>query len=184
MSKEILIAKVISPFGIKGDVKLVVFLENFLDIEKYPLFDSSGKKINLKINNKNKTAIASNASGDAIIIAKIAGIDDRNASENLRNFEIFTSRENFKETQDDEFYHVDLIGLDVIDEKNKKIAKIINIYDFGAGNLVEIEFIDEAPKGFKKIENFSFKNEIFPEVNLSKNFIKIILPEIINAKEE
>ncbi len=151
--KEVLIAKVIAPFGIKGDVKAVVFLENFLDIENYPLFDASGNKISLKINNKNKASIATSASGDAIIIAKIAGIDDRNASENLRNFEIFTSRENFSQTSDDEFYYVDLIGLDVVDEQNKKIAKVINIYDFGAGSLVEVEF-NKIFAGFKKIENF------------------------------
>ena len=134
-------------------------------------FDVSGNKVELKINNKIKSAIATSANGDAIIIARISGINDRNMAENSRNFEIFTPCENFKETADDEFYYVDLIGLDVLDCQNKKIAKVINIYDFGAGSLVEIEFINKAPNGFKKVEIFLSKRNL-SRSKYKKGFVK------------
>ena len=43
MTKKILFAKVNSVFGIKGDVKLIVFSDNPENIEKYSLFDEKEK---------------------------------------------------------------------------------------------------------------------------------------------
>lgn len=176
MSKKILIAKIISAFGIKGEVKIIVHSDDHLNIEKYPLWDTHGREIKLKISNKNKTVIGT-SQGDPIVIAKIDGVNDRNASELLRNVELFADRKDFAPTKKDEFYYSDLIGLDVVDMNSKKIGSVINILDYGAGGVIEIRFLDS------RIENFPFKNEIFPEVDLEKNFIRIEEVEIVNAKE-
>jgi 16S rRNA processing protein RimM len=184
MSKKITIAKIISVFGIKGEVKIAVYSDDVLNIEKYPLFDSAGRSLKVKISNKNK-AVVGTASGDPIVIAKIEGVNDRNESEKLRGAELFAERKNFAKTSKDEFYYVDLIGLDVIDEKSKKIGRVINVFDHGAGGILEIEFDAKSlPKNYNKIENFSFKNAIFPEVNLEEKFIRIDLPEIVSLKKE
>lgn len=176
MSKKILIARIISAFGIKGEVKIIVHSDDHLNIEKYPLWDTHGREIKLKISNKNKTVIGT-SQGDPIVIAKIDGVNDRNASELLRNVELFADRKDFAPTKKDEFYYSDLIGLDVVDMNSKKIGSVINILDYGAGGVIEIRFLDS------RIENFPFKNEIFPEVDLEKNFIRIEEVEIVNAKE-
>lgn len=182
--KKILIAKIISAFGIKGEVKIVAFCEDPLQIEKYPLFDTKDNPIQIKITNKNKTVVGSSGSGDPILIVKVSTISDRNQAEAMRGTEFFANREDFKETSDDEFYYIDLIGLEVHDADSKKIGKVLNVQDFGAGGMLEIEFEDEfrktsAGKNFEKIENFPFSGKIFPEVNLKKGFIKIKFPEII-----
>ena len=182
--KKILIAKIISAFGIKGEVKIVAFCEDPLQIEKYPLFDAKDNPIQIKITNKNKTVVGSSGSGDPILIVKVSTISDRNQAEAMRGTEFFANREDFKETSDDEFYYIDLIGLEVHDADSKKIGKVLNVQDFGAGGMLEIEFEDEfrktsAGKNFEKIENFPFSGKIFPEVNLKKGFIKIEFPEII-----
>lgn len=183
MSKKILIAKVNSVFGIKGEVKIISYAQDPLQLEKYPLFDAAGNSLKLKISNKNKTVIGS-SNNDPIIIAKIDGVNDRNDSERMRGAEIFANREDFPATNDNEFYYVDLIGLDVIDMNSKKIGKVLNVLDHGAGGILEIEFDENSiPKDYEKIENFSFKNEIFPEVNLAKNFIRIDVPEVISERE-
>ncbi len=179
---KILIAKINSVFGIKGEVKIIAYLEDVLNIEKYEIFSANGEKFEIKISNKNKTIIGSSG-GNPIIIAKIKGVDDRTSAEKLRGLELFTNRQNFAQAKQDEFYYVDLIGLDVVDLQNKKIGKVLAVNDHGAGAFLEIEFIEkELPKNYQKIESFSFKNKIFPEVNLAENFIKIDLPEIIAIK--
>ena len=180
MTKKILFAKVNSVFGIKGDVKLIVFSDNPENIEKYSLFDEKENPLKIKISNKNKTIIGS-SSGNPIIIAKIDGINDRNAAELIRGKEIFTNRTDFEATNEDEFYYVDLIGLDVIDSASKKIGKVINILDHGAGGVIEIKF-DEIAGGKDHIDNFPFKNEIFPEVNLKEGFIRFEMPEFVERK--
>ncbi len=180
MSKKILIAKVNSIFGIKGEVKLIVYSDEPHNIEKYRLYNSKEEEIKITISNKNKT-IVGNSSGNPIVIAKIAGVEDRTTAEKLRGQEFFANRDDFAKTKENEFYYSDLIGLQVIDENNNKIAIVNNVMDFGAGGIIEISFT-KPQQGFEKIENFSFKNEIFPEVNLKAGFIKMIIPQIIEKK--
>ena len=182
MSKKILIGKITTAFGIKGDVKIVVYSNDPLAIETYSLFDSKGKQFKVRISNKNKAVIGT-ASGDPIIMAKIEGVNDRTAAETLRGVELYTNREDFAQTNEDEFYYVDLIGLDVVDINSKKIGSVINVFEHGAGGVLEIKFDQNSiPKNYGEIENFSFKGEIFPEVNLKKNFIRIDLPEVVDAR--
>ena len=184
MSKNIVIAKIISAFGIKGEVKMIVYSDDYLNIEKYELFDANSKKFKVTISNKNKSAVG-NVNGDPVIIARIDGVNDRNESELLRGLELFTSRDNFDETDSDEFYYVDLIGLDVIDDKSQKIGKVLNVFDHGAGGILEIEFDEKSiPKNYGKIENFSFEGSTFPEVNIAKGFVTMNVPEVVIGKEK
>ena len=181
-SAKIVIGKVNSAFGIKGEVKIISYCQNPIQIEKYPLFDEKNNPLKLKISNKSKTVIGTTSAG-AILIAKIDGVNDRNESEKLCGKEIFTIRDVFAELDEDEFYYSDLIDLDVIDENSKKIGKVVNVQDFGAGGMIEIEFEQEDKKNnLEKIENFPFKNEFFPEVNLQAGFIKINIPEIVESR--
>lgn len=177
MSK-IVIAKVNSIFGIKGEVKLVVFSDDPLKIETYPLFDKKDNPLKVKITNKNKTIIGT-SSGNPIIIAKIEGINNRNDAEKLRGRDIFVNREDMESLEEDEFYYIDLVGLDVLDMESKKLGKIVNVLDHGAGGIVEIKFNES-----KNIESYSFRDQLFPEVNIKKGFVKFNAPaEIVIEKE-
>jgi 16S rRNA processing protein RimM len=176
-NKKILIGKIISVFGIKGEVKVITYSNNPLKMEQYPLFDAEGNSLKLKINNKNKAVVGS-SNGDPILIAKIDGVNDRNMAEKLRGCEIFARRCDFAGTTENEFYYADLIGLDVINLNSKKIGQVINVFDHGAGGIIEIEFDEtNTQNNYEKIENFSFKEQIFPEVNLQAGFIRIDLPQ-------
>lgn len=182
MNKKITIAKVNSVFGIKGEVKLIIYSDNPQGIENYQIFNAKNEPIKITISNKNKTIVGS-SSGNPIVIAKISGIDDRNAAENLRGQEFFVLRSELSELAEDEFYYSDLIGLNVINKNSEKIGKITNVMDLGGGGIVEIEFTQkEAQKNFGKTENFSFKNEFFPEVNLSEGFVIFDAPDLLEIK--
>ncbi len=176
MTKKILIAKVVAAHGIKGEVKLVVFTKHVNEIENYQCFDINSKEIKIKIHNGNN--IKKSKNNDFIVIAKISGIDDRNEAEKLKNYEIFINREQLAELQEDEFYISDLIGLEI--KANDEVAgKVINVYDFGGGVMLEIEFEKENTlPGYSKIETIPFKDEFFPVVNVRGGFILADLPEI------
>jgi len=175
--KKILIAKITTVFGIKGEVKIVVYSQDPTQIEDYSLMDAQGNEYKVTISNKNKTVIGT-SNGDPIVIAKIDGVTNRNDSEKLRGLELYANREDFADTDEDEFYYVDLIDLDVIDMNSKKIGRVLSVSEHGAGGILEIKFSDN------KIENFPFKNAIFPEVNLAKNFIRFDAPEVVDLKKE
>lgn len=183
MTRKVVVGKIIAPFGIKGDVKVISFCENPAQFEKYTLFNEKNEILKLKITNKNKVATSFTKSGDAIFNVRIEGVENRNQSEILKGKEIFANRDDFENLDENEFYYVDLIGLDVVDEKNKKIGKVLSVFEHGAGGIVEIEFLEEdLKKEREKIESYPFKNEIFPEVNLKEKFIKIDFPKIVEIR--
>lgn len=183
MTKKILLGKVISAFGIKGEVKIISYCENPTDIENYKLFNQKGDALSLKISNKNKSVVGVNKNGGSILIAAIKGVTDRNAAEKLRGEEIFVDRKDLDETLEDEFYYADLIGLDVVDNDQKKIGKVINVYDFGAGGMLEIEFLKVDGKNkMGKIENFPFKTAIFPRVDVKLGIVEMSEPDFVEDK--
>jgi len=178
MSKKILIAKIISARGIKGEIKILYFGDDVKNLEKYSIFDAKNNQIAIKL--INKIAIGFNDSGDKIVVAKIAGIDDRNKAELLRGTELFTDRENFSKTKKNEFYITDLIGLKVFNLQQQEIGKIINVFNRGISTAIEIEFLDNfIPVGFQKIDNFPFKNDFFPSVDVELGAVVFEAPELV-----
>ena len=51
------------------------------------------------------------------VVAKFAGVDDRNAAEALRGARIFLPRSSFPAASADEYYWADLIGLNVVNRE-------------------------------------------------------------------
>jgi 16S rRNA processing protein RimM len=174
MIKNIVIAKINSAFGIKGLIKLTSFTNNPVDFIKYSgkVFDQKGQKYELKIVNQ-----IPNKNNNSFII-QIPGITDRTQAELLSGVELLMARDNLRNTNKDEFYYIDLIGLDVINVDQHKIGKVIAVNDFGAGGIVEIKF-DANFDNPDKLENFSFTNQNFPTINLEKGFLILNLPEMI-----
>ena len=172
-----IIAKITSAFGIKGLVKIVSFAQNPADFAKYSgrIFDDRDNKYEIKIINQIPSQ------NNNVFVVEIAGVKDRNQAELLRNIELFVARGDLKNPKKDEFYHIDLIGLDVLSSDKQKIGKVMAVNDFGAGGIVEIKFNDEFCN-HSGIENFSFTNDNFPEVNLKEGFLVLNLPEVIEVE--
>lgn len=74
------------------------------------------------------------------LVARIAGVGDRNAAEKLRNIDLFVPRERLPPIEEaDTFYHADLVGLAAISENGAALGTVVAIHNFGAGDLIEIE---------------------------------------------
>lgn len=176
--QNILIGKITSAHGIKGSVKIVSFTAVSKDIAKYSgkIFDKNNREYKIKILNE-----IPNKDGNLLTV-QIDGVADRNAAEALRNTDLFINRSDFKKAKKDEFYQVDLIGLKVLDKQNKQIGIVEEITDFGAGTNIEIKFSDEKYNK-NQITNFSFTNEIFPEVNVEEGYLVIDIPEVVEIKD-
>lgn len=184
MSKNnILIAKIIAPFGIKGQVKLVIFSNEPHNISNYSLFDANNNRVKITLNKKQLAK--KTAQGDYVLVVSIDSIKNRNEAEEAKNKEFFLNKEELKKPEDDEFYYIDLIGLNVVEQENKKpIGKITNIIDNNAGALIEVKFNQKNIKeNYSETELFLFKKEIFLEVNLKEKFIVVDLPDMVEAKD-
>ncbi len=130
LKDRICVAKIATAHGIKGLVKLHVFVEN-VELVKGDLFTSTTGDKTLHIKLKNATA--------KHWLAEIDGINDRTEAEKLRGTELYIEKSKLPEPDEDEFYFSDLIGLPCFDEDNNEIGKIIATDNFGAGDLLEIQ---------------------------------------------
>ncbi|AOJ02548.1 MULTISPECIES: ribosome maturation factor RimM [Burkholderia] len=77
--------------------------------------------------------------GDAIV-AHPAGSADRDAALALRGFRVFVRRDDFPALADGEFYWVDLIGLDVVNEAGVALGKIADMIDNGVHSIMRVEY--------------------------------------------
>ena len=180
MTNKILIAKITAAHGIQGDVKMVVFTNEASEISNYKCFDGDGKELQIKIRNNTQNKKSKN--GDFIITAKISGVDNRDDAERLKNSEIFINRDDLEQLQDDEFYINDLISLNV-KFNDKIVGKVTNVYDFGGGVMLEIEFEkDNILPGYAKVETIPFKDEFFPNIDVKAGFVETLLPEMSEIK--
>ncbi|SOC43321.1 16S rRNA processing protein RimM [Rhizobium subbaraonis] len=82
-----------------------------------------------------------------LAIVRFRGVNDRNAAEGLRGLDLFIERDKLpdEELDDDEFYYADLEGLEAVDGTGHNHGTVTGIFDFGAGNLLELKGPGKRP---------------------------------------
>lgn len=131
--KQLHIADIRTAHGIRGLVKMAIYLEEPRDIENYnPLHSADGKEFTVKLKNPIK--------GEWLV--EVNAISDRNQAELLRGIELYIDRDQLPETDGDDIYLEDLVGCDAIDAEGHKIGEILSVDNFGASDLIEIKPID------------------------------------------
>ena len=82
-----------------------------------------------------------------LAIVRFKGVNDRNAAEALNGLDLFMERSNLPAEllDDDEFYYADLEGLEAFDATGKSYGIVTGIFDFGAGDLLELKAPSKRP---------------------------------------
>jgi len=145
--KLILVGVISSPHGIKGDCIIKSFTVPASNIGKIAIVNKKMDNIKLKV-------IRESSNGD--LICKLNHINTRNDVELLKGHKLFCLRSSLPCLDDDEFYIEDLKGIDVMNGDLELIGTVINIYNFGAGEIIEVKFNEN------KTELFPFTKELFP----------------------
>ncbi|MCD2175812.1 ribosome maturation factor RimM [Rhizobium sp. C4] len=80
-------------------------------------------------------------------VVRFKGVNDRNAAEALRGLDLFIERDNLPADllEDDEFFYADLEGLEAFDATGKSYGIVSGIFDFGAGDLLELKAPAKRP---------------------------------------
>lgn len=65
------------------------------------------------------------------VVATAQDLDDRNAAEALTGWRIFIARASFPTPDEDEFYWVDLIGLQVLDRQGLALGAVVGLIETG-----------------------------------------------------
>jgi 16S rRNA processing protein RimM len=85
-----------------------------------------------------KLAIIEAKEHSGAVVASARDVDDRNAAEALRGARIFVARSSFPSTVADEFYWVDLIGLDVVNREGLALGQVRELLSTGAQTVLVI----------------------------------------------
>ena len=153
------VGSISGPFGTGGEARIISYCERPEAIAEYsPLVSAEGlRTFHLEITRK---------SGNALI-ARLDGVDTREQAAALTGTGLFARRETFPAPDEDEFYHADLIGLEVRDGDGKQVGSVVDVLNHGAGDLIEVSAAD----GDSLL--IPFTRQAVPEVCVGKGLIII-----------
>ena len=100
------------------------------------------------------------------------------AQAGLNGLELYVAREKLPETEQDEYYHADLIGLAAVTATGEPLGEVIAIHNFGAGDIIEIA----PPRGPTML--LPFTHAVVPTVDLAGGRVVIELPEEIEGDDK
>ena len=126
---RIALAAVAGAQGVKGEVRLKLFSDSVESLSRHKkLYVGGAEKRLLSVRDAGKTAVA-----------RFEGVDDRSAAEALRGSLVEIDRSALPPLEEGEYYHADLIGLPAVDREGNAIGQVIEVENYGAGDLHEIE---------------------------------------------
>jgi 16S rRNA processing protein RimM len=133
---RICVGLITGPQGVRGAVRIKSFTEVPEDIAAYgPVEDEAGcRRVELHVL----------GSAKGVLIVRIPGVQDRDEAAALRGLRLYLPRTALPQTDPDEYYHADLIGLEAVLQDGTRVGHVRAIYDFGAGDTLEI-VRDHAP---------------------------------------
>ena len=97
-----------------------------------------------------------------VVIAHLSGIEDRDQAEALRGLRLHLPRAALPQTEAEEYYHADLIGLEAVLGDGTPVGRVRAIHDFGAGDTLELTRPGAQPV------MVPFTRAVVPVVDLAK----------------
>jgi len=78
------------------------------------------------------------------LVASAHEVDDRAAAEALKGARIFVARSSFPTASPDEYYWVDLIGLEVVNREGVVLGQVRELLSTGPQTVLVIEYLEEG----------------------------------------
>ena len=124
------VAVLVGAFGVKGEVRLKSFCAQPEAIAAYaPLWTEDGSR---------SFALKLTRGSGSGLTARLTGINTKEEADALRGTELYADRDKLPNLPDDEFYHTDLIGLEVLDTGGTVLGHVRAVHNHGAGDILEI----------------------------------------------
>jgi 16S rRNA processing protein RimM len=138
LENPVLLATIGAAQGLRGEVRVRSYTSDPTSIGDYGhLHSLDGRSFEVLEVRQQKN----------VVIVRFRGVNDRTAAEALNGLELYVERENLpdEELDDDEFFYADLEGLEAVDDKGVGYGVVSGIYDFGAGDLLELKGPNRRP---------------------------------------
>ena len=162
---RVCVGSIAGSFGVQGEVRLKSFCSDPEAIGAYgPLFTEDGSRsFTVKLTR-------ANVSGG--LGARLSGVTTKEQADALKGTSLYADREKLPSLPDDEFYHADLIGMEVRDTGGVLVGNVRAVHNHGAGDLLEV-----FGPGLKTTLMIPFTLAVVPTVDLAARRIVIDMPE-------
>lgn len=154
MSERICVGAIAGSFGVRGEVRLKSFCAEPQDIATYgPLSTEDGARaFTVTLTRPVKNGFA----------AKLSGVANKEAADALKGTRLYADRDALPALPDDEYYHADLVGLEVVDTGGAALGRVKAVLNHGASDLLEIQLAEGGQTGL-----LPFTLAVVPTVDLA-----------------
>jgi len=160
----ILVAQVSAAVGLQGEFKLLSFMEDPYSVLEYsPLLNEKGEPA---------LVLTKAREHKGALIVRAEDVPDRTAADRIKGLKVYIDRADLPEPEDGEYYITDLIGMKAVDAAGNEVGRVMNVDNFGAGDLLDIKPL-EGPSFY-----LLFTDENVPEVHLAERRIVVDLTGI------
>ena len=160
--KSIRVGVITGAVGVRGDVRVKAFTDDPKDIAAYgPVTTGDGARHDIRVIRLSKDGV----------VARLDGVGDRDVALAMKGTELFVGRDALPESEDDEYYHADLIGLEARDLSGATLGRIKAVFDFGAGEMLELKL----EKG--GVAMLPFTLAAVPGVKIDEGYLLVDPPE-------
>jgi 16S rRNA processing protein RimM len=133
MKQDVLaVGRVKAPNGLKGKMWITPIGDTFNQYKQYIIGESGIPKKLISFEKRKKG-----------FVLQLEGITDISQVEQIQGQIVYINRELLPETSDDEFYWDDLIGMKVIDIKDRELGEIVFIIPTGSNDVFVVDKIKQ-----------------------------------------
>jgi len=164
MTDKICVGAIAGAYGVNGEVRLKSFTAEPTAMADYgPLSSEDGQKeFSITLTRPIKNGFA----------GRVSGVKTKEQADALKGVKLFVDRSKLPDLPDDEYYHSDLIGVEVFDTGGELLGRVKAVMNHGAADLLEIH----GP-GLKTTVLLPFTLEVVPTVDLKAGKIIADPPE-------
>jgi len=153
------------PHGIHGEMKF----SSLTDIDE--IFETG---LELYVGPEKKEYILDEIrEGGKRFIIRFEKLENREDAQELTNQYVYIRKQDLPELIEGAYYQHELIGMDVLDESERGLGKIVSIISTGANDVYVVKPQDENQPDIL----IPAISSVVQEINLRNGFIKVRLPE-------
>lgn len=161
MTELIEIGKIVNTHGLKGEVKIVPWLDYPEVFEAFEVVYTENMKATYKVKNVKYQK--------ANIIVKFEGLDDINEAEKLKNTILYADKSLFDDLPEGTYLIADIIGLEVF-EDGVSFGKVTDVFSTGSNDIYVVEKKGSKPLLLPIIEG------VLEEVNIQEGYVNVRIP--------
>ena len=131
--RRVLIGRIVGLYGVQGWLKIESWAEPRMRIFDYqPWLLTAAPGVETQISG------AKGRSQGKGMVAQLPGVDDREQAAALIGHDIYVTREQLPPPAKDEYYWVDLEGLEVVTTEDVKLGRVSHLFATGANDVVVV----------------------------------------------